>query len=78
MPRKSTIPAYRLHAASGQARVIIDGKHIYLGRYGSEESKAEYEQIVRKLLTRPRRDRDEGARRDLDRPAHRRARRALT
>ena len=51
MPRKSTIPAYKLHAASGQARVIIGGKHIYLGRYNSEESKAEYERLIRKLLS---------------------------
>jgi integrase len=51
MPRKSTIPAYREHTPSGQARVIIDGKHIYLGRYGSAESKAEYDRLIRKLIT---------------------------
>jgi integrase len=51
MPRKSTIPAYKLHAATGQARVIIDGKHIYLGKFNSPESKAQYELLVRKLLT---------------------------
>jgi integrase len=50
MPRKPGIPAYRLHAASGQARVIIDGKHLYLGKYGTEESKAQYDRLVRKLL----------------------------
>jgi integrase len=51
MPRRRTIPAYRLHAPSGQARVILNGKHIYLGRYDSEESRTEYEKLVRKLLT---------------------------
>jgi hypothetical protein len=52
MPRKSTIPAYRLHAASGRARVILEGKHIYLpGPFNSEESKGAYEKLVRRLLT---------------------------
>jgi integrase len=51
MPRTRTIPAYRLHTASGQARVILNGRHIYLGRYDSEESRASYEKVVRKLLT---------------------------
>ena len=31
MPKQKRIPSYRLHKASGQARVIIDGEHIYLG-----------------------------------------------
>jgi integrase len=51
MPRSQKIPTYRLHRPSGQARVIIDGRHVYLGPYGSEESKAEYDRLVRKLLT---------------------------
>jgi integrase len=51
MPRRRTIPAYRLHAPSGQARVILNGRHIYLGRYESEESRAAYDKLVRKLLT---------------------------
>src|SRR5262245_9572549 len=51
MPRKTIIPAYGHHVARGLARVVIDGKHIYLGPYNSEESKAKYEQIVRKFLT---------------------------
>jgi hypothetical protein len=50
LTRKGVL-AYRLHKPSGQARVIIDGRHVYLGPYGSEESKAEYERLVRKLLT---------------------------
>lgn len=51
MPRRQSVPSYRLHKPSGQARVIIDGRHVYLGPYGSDESKAEYERVVRKLLT---------------------------
>ena len=50
MPRRKGVPAYRLHKPSGQARVISDGRHVYLGPYGSEESKAEYERLIRKLL----------------------------
>ena len=44
------IPAYSHHKPSGQARVIIDGRSVYLGRYDSSESKAEYERVVRKTL----------------------------
>jgi integrase len=41
------IPSYRRHNASGQAVVTLGGKDFYLGRWGSEVSKAEY----RRLLT---------------------------
>src|SRR3954447_6921496 len=51
MPRRQAIPTYRLHKPSGQARVIIDGRHVYLGPHGSDDSKVEYERRVRKLLT---------------------------
>ena len=51
MPRRQTIPAYRLHVQSGQARVILNGRHIYLGRFDSPQSRAAYDQLVRKLLT---------------------------
>ena len=47
MPRKSGhVPSYRLHKPSGQARVIVHGQHIYLGRYGSSESREKYARIV--------------------------------
>jgi hypothetical protein len=35
MPKTDCVPAYRHHKATGQARVILGGKHHYLGRYGS-------------------------------------------
>ena len=47
MPRpKNTVPTYKLHKASGQAvmRITLPGgerKSVYLGVYGSPESKAE-------------------------------------
>lgn len=50
MPRKSgQVPAYRLHKPSGQARVIISGQHIYLGRYGSSESREKYSRIIAEM-----------------------------
>ncbi len=53
MPRRpSHVPAYRLHKPSGQARVIIDGQHIYLGRYGSPESREKYARILAESATR--------------------------
>jgi integrase len=51
MPRRFTVPAYQLHRGSGQAKVRIDGKDIYLGPHGSPESRERYEEIVRKLLS---------------------------
>jgi len=47
MPRLTTkIPKYRLHKGSGQAVVTIDGRDVYLGKHGSPESKAKYNQVV--------------------------------
>src|SRR6185436_9565102 len=36
-------PKYRKHRASGQARVTIAGKDIYLGPYGTAASRREYD-----------------------------------
>lgn len=36
--------------SSGQARVILDGRHVYLGPYDSPESRAKYQEIVRRHL----------------------------
>jgi hypothetical protein len=44
--QKRREPSYRLHKPSGQARVIIDRKHIYLGRFDSPESHAKYHRLV--------------------------------
>ncbi len=48
MPRRPQRPALRLHKATGQGRVILDGKHVYLGTYGSPECDAAYDEVVRK------------------------------
>jgi integrase len=46
MPRIKSPPKYCLHRPSGQARVILNGKHVYLGKFGSTESKSAYARIV--------------------------------
>lgn len=43
MSRRQT---YRLHKGSGQAVVTLAGRTFYLGKYGTEESKAEYERLI--------------------------------
>jgi len=52
MPRQKVhIPAYRLHKPSGQARLIIDGRRVYLGRDGSPESREKYARLVAELAS---------------------------
>ncbi len=50
MPRTKRVPTYTLHKPSGQARVILDGKHRYLGPYGSEESRQAYARLIAEHL----------------------------
>ena len=40
---KTNEPNYRLHKASGQAFIELDGRRFYLGKYGSKASREEYE-----------------------------------
>ena len=47
---KKQQPKYALHKATGQARVRINGKSIYLGEYGSEESRRRYDEIVTEYM----------------------------
>jgi hypothetical protein len=46
MPRAARVPAYCLHKPSGQARVILDGRHVYLGLYGSPQSREKYSRLI--------------------------------
>ena len=39
-------PSYRLHKTSGRAVVTIDGREIYLGKYGSAESRERYGRLI--------------------------------
>lgn len=45
-PHARKIPAYGSHLASGQARVRLDGKDIYLGTFGSPESHQQYQRVI--------------------------------
>lgn len=60
MGRPKSLPKYCLHKPSGLARVIIDGKHVYLGPYGSEESHAAYTKLLSKHFARTDRSSTDG------------------
>lgn len=47
-PRR--VPKYQHHKGRNLARVTIGGKDIYLGKYDSPDSHAEYERIIAKWL----------------------------
>ena len=47
---KTGIPSYRRHRASGQAVVTLNGVDHYLGPYGTEASKAEYDRVTSEWL----------------------------
>ncbi len=49
MPRRKGIPAYCEHRATGQARCIVDGRSVYLGAFGSDESKRKYRELVKRV-----------------------------
>jgi integrase len=56
MPRLTRkLPTYRLHKASGQALVCLDGRRIYLGPYDSPESRAEFDRLTAEWLAGGRR-----------------------
>jgi integrase len=56
MPKLANrLPQVRLHKPSGQARVRIDGREIYLGKFGSAEAKERYDQVVAEWLANQRR-----------------------
>jgi integrase len=44
------LPSYRLHKPSGQARVIFQGQHIYLGKFGTPESWEKYHRLIAEKL----------------------------
>lgn len=44
------IPTYGLHKPTRQARCYLNGKTVYLGKYGSEESRILFGEIVGKLI----------------------------
>ena len=44
--RRKKPPSYRLHKASGQAVVTINGKDRYLGTHGTQESRELYARVI--------------------------------
>ena len=48
-------PSYRHHKPSGLAVVTLNGRDIYLGRYGSPESRAEFDRLLAEWLSNGRR-----------------------
>ena len=57
MPKRQSKPGYWHHKPSGQAYVRIDRKDIYLGAYGSSESRSRYAELIEEWLDRHRVDR---------------------
>ncbi|QDT33925.1 phage integrase SAM-like domain-containing protein [Thalassoglobus polymorphus] len=50
-PSTLRVPSYRRHKSSGQAVVTINSRDIYLGKWNSAASKAEYDRLVAESLT---------------------------
>lgn len=48
-------PSYRLHKPTGLAVATVSGKDVYLGTYGTPESRAEYDRVVAEWLANGRR-----------------------
>jgi len=56
MPSKAPrTPSYRLHKPTGKAVVTIGGRDVYLGKHGSDESRAAYDRVVSEWLANGRR-----------------------
>jgi len=56
MPKlKSSLPKYRKHRATGQAVVTLSGKDFYVGPYGTNVSKIEYDRLIAEWLANGRR-----------------------
>ena len=56
MPKLTdSLPSYRLHKGSGQARVTLDGKTFYLGKFDMPSSHEKYNRIVGEWLANGRR-----------------------
>src|SRR5262249_49367990 len=51
MSKAIRVPSLRHHKPSGRAVVTINGTDHYLGRYGSQESEAEYRRLLAEYLS---------------------------
>lgn len=52
MPKTSTlrVPSDRRHKPTGQAVVAINGRDLYLGKWNSTASRAEYDRLIAEFL----------------------------
>jgi hypothetical protein len=50
MPANRKVPSYRQHKAPGQAVVTLGGRDFYLGLYGTEISRREYDRLIAEWL----------------------------
>jgi integrase len=48
--RPQSTPSYRHHKPSGQAVVTLGGRDTYLGKFGTPESRAEYDRVIAEWL----------------------------
>ena len=57
MSKTSTlrVPSYRRHKPTGQAVVTINGRDLYLGKWNSAASRAEYDRLIAEFLANGRR-----------------------
>lgn len=46
MPRQKKKPSYLFHKPSGQAYARLNGRIVYLGKYGTPDSKDQYDEVV--------------------------------
>ena len=44
------VPSLRLHKASGQAYVVLNGKAVYCGKHGTTEAEQRYHQAIAEWL----------------------------
>jgi hypothetical protein len=50
---QTRIPGYGKHrGGTGKARVVLNGRNVYLGRHGTKESKERYRRLVQDWLAR--------------------------
>ena len=44
------VPSLRLHKASGQAYVVLNGKAVYCGKHGTPEAEQQYHKVIAECL----------------------------
>ncbi len=49
------LPSYRLHRPTGQAVVTLSGRDFYLGKWGTDASRQEYDRLIGEWLANGRR-----------------------